>query len=196
VAGGLAAERGDDTTGEGFAVVVVLQQFAQIDAPVAEQAKPQLASCGHAQPVAAVAEPRRIGGDEAERAGVIGMAVFESRACVEGARRRHPTVVIQPGAESVGPDMMAGEEIVVFGRLHQFDEANGDGAVAHETRPVVESRLGRFAQQDGVDLDGGEALLKGAVEPRQNLAQFVVAGDPMKNLRIDGVDAEVDVGQS
>ena len=92
--------------------------------------------------------------------------------------------------------MLAVEEAAIVAGLHQFDEAQGYGASAHEIERVGQCALGVAAQQKGVDFNVAEAFGQDVVERAQDVSAFAFAGDFEEYVRVEAVDADVEFVQS
>ena len=74
------------------------------------------------------------------------MEIFARGAGVRLARQQLPALRLQAAFDFGGGKVLAVEEAAVVAGLHQFDEAQGYGALAHEIERVGQRALGVAAQ--------------------------------------------------
>ena len=182
-------------TAQAFGIAFT-QMGAQVVGNTAEQAQVHFALGGNAQAVAAFAEIFAVGGDEADAAGEIAVEIFPCGAGVRLARQQLPALRLQAAFDFGGGEVLAVEEAAVVAGLHQFDEAQGYGALAHEIERVGQRALGVAAQQQGVDFDVAEAFGQDVVERAQDVGAFALAGDFEEYVRVEAVDTDVNFVQS
>ena len=123
------------------------QPRAQVVVEVGEEAEVHFSGSGDAQAVAAGAEGFFVGGDDADAAGVVGVAVFARGAGVFAPRLELPALRYQVLLDGGGGNVLRVEKIQVVARLHQFDKAQGNGARFHKIDGIGQGLGNVFAQQ-------------------------------------------------
>ena len=118
-----------------------------------------------------------------------------SRAGPAWARQELPAFADEAVFYLGGGKVLVVEEAFVAAGLHQFYEAQDDGAGFDEGECVGEGGFGVFAQQQGVGFDGGEALFQHGVYIALDVEAFVFAGDFAEGFGIEAVYADVDFVQ-
>src|SRR5690606_1043116 len=196
MAGRLQSELGADARDQRTMVVVGLQQRAQADAEVAEQAQPQVAARGHPQAVAAGTEILRVRRDDADATPVTGMRILARRAGVGRARAQRPASRDDLLFQGFGAQVVAFEELEVVAGAHQFDEADGDVALAQVVEPARQFVVVAPAQQHCVELDRIEAQAKRHFHALGDLGETVMAGDRAEALRVQRIQADVEGRQA